>query len=148
MMRPPTMKRIPSLTKIPSTTVRNVTVALPTKSIATGFITAKMADLASDHAKEGNIMTVTEEIVMMRLTVDLGNQNQVIKSIFSSLIENIVFHSRLATVTDNLRHIHYTCILYILQIGVTIPGFRDPGLFLISNFSRLLYAKYWDFRYC
>lgn len=81
------MKRIPSLTKIPSTTVRNVTVALPTKSIAAGFITAKMADLASDHAEEGNIMTVIDEIVTMRLTVDLANQKQVIKFIFSSLMQ-------------------------------------------------------------
>lgn len=107
MMRHQTTKRNPSLTKIPSTTVRNVTVALLTKTIARGFITVKMADLASDHAKGGNIMTVTDEIVTMRLTVDLGNQNQVNKSIFFlSLIINILFHARITTVTDNLQHIH------------------------------------------
>lgn len=124
------MKRIPSLTKIPSTTVRNVTVALLTKTIARGFITAKMADLASDHAKGGNIMTVTDEIVTMRLTVDLGNQNQVIKSIF------LPYYSMPAL---ELSLIIYN--IYILQIGITILGFRDVELFFIPKFSELLYAK-------
>lgn len=78
----PAMKRNPSLMKILSITVSNAMVALLTRTIAHGFITAKMADRASDHAEEGNIMTATDEIVTIKLTVDLENQNQVIRPFF------------------------------------------------------------------
>ena len=76
------MKRNPLLTKIPSTTVKNVTDALLIKSTVTGFITAETEDQASGPVKMGNITTATDGIVMMKLIVDPENPKQVINSFF------------------------------------------------------------------
>lgn len=132
------------MTKIQSTTVRNVTVALLTKTTARGFITAKMADLASDHAKGGNIMTVTGEIVTMRLTVDLGNQNQVIKSFFYYYYPLLKTYYSMPALQLSL--IIYN--IYILQIGITILGFRDAEWFSIPEILGLLYAESQNFQDC
>lgn len=130
----PAMKRNPSLMKILSITVSNATVALLTRTIAHGFITAKMAGQASDHAEGGNIMTVTDEIVTIKLTVDLENQNQVIKlfSFFNPLLKVFYFMPALLFSMIIYNHTHtayrdynpiilrYLIIFYPKNFGIAL----------------------------